>query len=111
MVEQDHGTRRSPPSRVVLSAAGWAAEVTPGSTGRFVGGEPQAWRDEPAPGDSLYRCDSGRSADRADPDSAPVSHQKATVGVQRLGSGDAQQWGIPLRARTTAQIQEAHGAT
>ena len=111
MVEQDHGTRRSPAGRVVLSAVGWAAEVTTGSTARFVGGEPQAWRDEPAPGDSLYRCDSGRSADRADPDAAPVSHQEATVDVQRLGPGDAQQWGIPLRAGATAQIQEAGSAT
>jgi hypothetical protein len=44
MVEQDHGTRRWPPGRVVLSATGWAAEVAPGSTARSIGGEPQAWR-------------------------------------------------------------------
>ena len=98
------------PCRVVLTAIGLAAEVAPSSTVRSVGGEPQAWRNEPAPEDSLYRSDSGRSADRAAADAASVSHQETTVGLQRFGSGNAQQCRIPLRARSTAKIQAARGA-
>jgi hypothetical protein len=65
---------------------------------------------EPALPDSVYRSDSSCSVDRADPDAASVSHEETTMGVQRFGSGDAQQWGIPLCARSTATIQEARRA-
>src|SRR5260370_23051578 len=93
MVESDQRTRRSARGRVVLSGTGWAAEVAPRSPARSIGGEPQAWRDGAAPPDSLYRSDSGCSADRADANAASISHQEATVGVQWLGSGNAQQCG------------------
>ena len=99
-VEQDHGTGRSAPGRVVLSATGWAAEVTPGSTVRSIGGEPQAWRDGAAPPDSLYRSDSGCSADRADANAASVSHQKTTVVVQR---------GLALETHSSGEYHYAQG--
>src|SRR6266852_3396179 len=59
MAKQDHRTRRSSSGRVVLSAAGWPAEVAPGSARRSVGGEPQAWGDGVAAPDSVYRSDPG----------------------------------------------------
>jgi len=59
----------------------------------------------------LYRCDSGGCVDRTDPDASPVSHPATTVGVQRFGFGDAQQWRIPLRARSTATIPQANRAS
>lgn len=67
-----------------------------GCATRFIGGEPQAWRDEPPLPDFAYRSDSGCSVARADPDAASVSHQETTIGVQRFDSEEAQQWGIPL---------------
>ena len=111
MVEQDHGSRRSAAGRAVLSATRRARGVASRSATRSIGGEPQACRDEPALPDSVYRSDSGGSADGADPDAASVSHQETTMGVQRLGAGDARQWRIPLCARSTTTIQQAsHGA-
>ena len=111
MAEQDYRSRRSSAGRVVLSATGWAAAVRSSSATRSVGGEPPAWRGQAALPDPLYRCDSGGSVDRTDPDASPVSHPATTVGVQRFGFGDAPQWRIPLRARSTATIPQAHRAS
>ena len=43
----------------------------------------------------------------SDPDTASVSHQTPTVGLQRAGTGDSWQCGIQLSRRPTAALQEA----
>ncbi len=53
-----------------------------------------------------YRSDSGGSIDCSDADAASLSHQAATVGLQRSGAGDPRQRAIPLRRRTAATLQE-----
>ncbi len=64
------GVRRR--AELFYPATGCIAKVAPGSATRSIGGEPQAWRDGPAPADSSYRSDSGCSADRTAADTAPV---------------------------------------
>jgi hypothetical protein len=70
----------------------------------------QKLRPQAAREDSLYRSDSVGSADRPAANATSVSHQETVVGIQRPGSGDAQQRGIPLRARPAATIQATHSA-
>ena len=59
----------------------------------------------------LHRSHPIGSVDCSDPDPLPLSHQAATVDLQRSGDRDTRQCAIPLHRRTAATFQEtSHGA-
>src|SRR5229473_5461603 len=109
MARQDHRSRRAPPGRVLLQPARRFAGSASGSATRSVGGEPETQREEMAAPDSFDRSHSGGSADRSDADAASLSHQAATVGLQRFGVEDFHERGIPIRGGATETLQEVPG--
>ena len=76
------GVRRR--AEILLSTARRVAGFASGSATRSVGGEPETSGHEIAAPDSLDWPDPRRSADRSDSDTASLSHQAATLGLQRL---------------------------
>src|SRR5438445_5935394 len=62
-----------------------------------------------AASDSIDWSDPGGSADRSDPNATSLSHQAATVGLQRFGFADLQQRGIPFCPGPTPALQKAPG--
>ena len=81
--------------------------LAPASATRSVGGEQKARCDELAAPDSFDRSDSGGPAGCSDSDAASLSHQAATLGLQRSGFEDLHQRRIPLLAGTTQTLQES----
>ena len=81
----------------------------PASTAGSVDRESQAQRDEVAAPDSFDRTDSGGSADRSDSNAPSLWHQTATLGLQRLGSQDLQQRGVPFCRGSTPALQKTSG--
>ena len=79
------------------------------STTGTVSGRAKASDHEVAAADSHDRSDPRSSVARADPDTAPFSHQAATLGLLRIGLEDLHQWGIPLRGWPTPTLQEGPG--
>src|ERR1700680_1138546 len=94
MAGQDYRGRRAPPGRVLLPAARRIADSAPASAPRSVRGDQKTRRDEIIASDSFDRSDSGGPADRSDSDAASLSHQTATLGLQRPGFEDLYQRGI-----------------
>ena len=64
--------------------------LAPGSAARAVGRGSEAGRLEIVTRDSIHRPDPGGSADRFDPDAAPVPYQAAALGLQRIWDRDVQ---------------------
>src|SRR5260370_13110467 len=104
MAGQDHRSRRAPASGDVLPRSGRVAVVAPTSATRSVSREWETRRDEMAAPDSFDRSHSSGSADRSDADTAPFSHQAATVGLQRFGVEDLHERGIPIRGGATETL-------
>jgi hypothetical protein len=82
-----------------------------GSAARTAGRGPEAPGVEIATRDSVHRPDPGSSADRSDPDTAPVPHQATALDLQRVWDRDAQQCraslvqGVLKRAKKPASIR------
>ncbi len=64
---------------------------------------------EVAAPDSFDRPDPSGSADRSDSDATSLSHQAATLGLQRFGFEDLRQRRIPFCRGATPAIQKAPG--
>src|ERR1017187_10558942 len=107
MADQDHRTRRAPPGGGLLSATRRIAGSASASPTGSVGGEQEAQRDEFAAPDSFDWSDSWGPVDRPDSDAASLSHQAATLGLQRTGFEDFHQRRTPRSARTAQTLQEA----
>ena len=71
--------------------------------------ESQAQRDEVAAPDSFGGTDSGGSADRSDSNAPSLSHQTATLGLQRFSFADLQQRGVPFCRGATPALQKTPG--
>ena len=76
---REAGVRRR--AELFLSTTRCAAGFAPRSTTRSFSREPETERDEIVASDSLHWSDSGRSLDRADPDTLPLPHEATIVGV------------------------------
>ena len=79
----------------------------PGSTARAVRRGPEARGVEIVTPDSVHRADPGGSADRFDPDTAPVSHQATAVDLQWIWDRDAQQCRAAFRQGRAEACEEA----
>jgi hypothetical protein len=109
MAGQDLRSRRAPPGRVLLLAARRPADFAAASAPGSFDGKQKTRRDETAAPDSFDRSDSSSPADRSDSDAPSLSHQAATLGLQRPGSKNLYQRGILHSARTAQTIQEVAG--
>ena len=107
MAEQDCATRRAPPSRAVLSAAGWTVGCAAYGARRTFNREPETSGGENIAPDSLDRPVAGCLTAGLDADAPPLPQQAATVDLQRSGGGDARQCAASLCGRTIATFQKA----
>src|SRR6266446_6503906 len=106
MVEQDQGSRRAPAGRTLLPTTRRPAAGAPTSSARAVGRSQEAPCDEIATPDSWYWSASGGSLGGVDADASSVSHQAATVELQRAGVGDPRQRAVPRRGGTATTFEE-----
>src|SRR3989440_12129733 len=97
MVEQDQGSWRAPAGRTLLPTNRRPAAGAPTSPERAVGRGEEAPCDEVATADSWYWSASGGSLGGGDADASSVSHQAATVELQRGWVGDPRQRAVPRR--------------
>ena len=107
MVEQDQGSWRAPAGRTLLPTTRRSAACAPTSPERAVGRGEEAPCDEVATADSWYWSASGGSLGGVDADASSVSHQAATVELQRAGVGDPRQRAVPRRGGTATTLEEA----
>src|ERR1700740_874270 len=107
MAEQNCAAWRAPPSRAVLSAAGWTVGGAARGARRTFGREPESSDRENIAPDSLDRPAAGCLVAGPDADAPPVPQQAAAVELQRSGSGDGRQRAASLCRWTTATFQKA----
>src|SRR6266550_10079 len=106
MARQDSRSRRAPAGRTLLPTTRRPAAGAPTSPERTVGRGEEAPCDEVATADSWYWSASGGSLGGVDADASSVSHQAATVELQRAGVGDPRQRAVPRRGGTTTTFEE-----
>ena len=81
VARENHRSRRAPPGRDVLPATRRAAAFAPASAARAAGREQKVRGHEAVASDPLDRSNSCSSLTRAPTNTAPVSHQAATLGL------------------------------
>src|SRR5258707_11447154 len=107
MVEQDHRSWRAPASGALLPTTRRPAAGAPTSPERTVGRGEEAPCYEVTTPDSWYWSASRGSLGGVDADASSVSHQTATVELQRAGVGDPRQRAVPRRGGTATTLKEA----
>src|SRR5712692_546084 len=106
MARQDPRSRRAPAGRTLLPTTRRPAAGAPTSPERTVGRGEEAPCDEVATPDSWYWSASRGSLGGVDADTSSVSHQAATVDLQRAGVGDPRQRAVPRRGGTATTLEE-----
>src|SRR2546429_4133427 len=107
MVEQDQGTWRAPAGRTLLPTTRRPAAGAPTSPERTVGRGEEAPCDEVATADSWYWSASGGSHGGGDADASSVSHQAATVELQRAWVGGPRQRAVTRRGGPGTTLEES----
>jgi len=108
MVEQDQGSWRAPAGRTLLPTTRRSAACAPTSPERAVGRGEEAPCNEVATPDSWYWSASGGSLGGVDADASSVSHQAATVDLQRAWVGDPRQLQRPKKPVTLRGLNDNH---
>src|SRR5437870_179720 len=81
-------------------------QLRPASSTGTVGRESKASGHREAAPDPLPGADSIGAVSGSHPDTASFPHETPTMGLQRAGTGDSYECGIPLCRRPTAALQE-----